>query len=431
MAQRRTTKSDVERDENDVLLATVKVEGFPITVYPPSEADRKRGKAYHRIKWTEHGRVSHTTGGPTWAVASKKVEDIAKRLKHDADKGDQLVSAMAAEYIDAKRPRGRRGKPWSAKHQDTQARLVNKYVVAKIGRVRCQHLASRDLQAVLDAGPKTLGERQRLLKTLRALVKDGWEQHYLVRRPDDLLRGLTINIEATEEDDDAIVQGVHVLHVEAEAIPSHEDVAKFAKAAAAEPDAPWWFELMPYVAAYSGVRLGELLALTGADVTTRPHRVIRVEWQITEVAGKPQPKSRPKGRKRRRTTFPDRTPATTVYPEGYPLAEMLHKRLAEVTKEERLFPTPAGGHWYRSNFSRRYFARAARAAEWPTHDDGSWVWTWHSLRHVFCTYYLWERKSSPPDVSTAAGHSTVSTTLNLYANLVDGALERLEPEATD
>ena len=429
MVQRRTTDSEVKRDAKDVLLAKVTVEGYGITVYPPSAADRRRGKAYHRIKWTENGNTMHTTGGPTWADARKKVEGIAARLEHDASKADLQVSVMAAEYLDPKRLRGRRMKPWSAKHRDTQARLVQKYVVGRIGRVRCQNLTGRDLQAVLDSGPATLGERQRLLKTVRALVRDGWQQRYLVRRPDELLRGLTINMEASEEDDDATLQGVHIQHVDGEAIPTHESVARFAEGAAAESGAPWWFELMPYVAAYSGVRLGEMLALTGTEVATRPSRRIKVEWQITEVAGKPQPKSRPKGRKRRKTTFPERTPPTSRYPDGYPLAEMLQRRLREVGKEGRLFPTPSGGFWYRSNFSRRYFSRAATAAEWPVHDDGSWVWTWHSLRHVFCTYYLWERQASPPDVSAAAGHSTVSTTLNLYANVVDGALERLEPEA--
>lgn len=65
----------------------------------------------------------------------------------------------------------------------------------------------------------------------------------------------------------------------------------------------------------------------------------------------------------------------------------------------------------------------ANSAE-PEEVDG-FVWTWHSLRHVFCTYYLWELSAKPVDVSQAAGHSTVEITLKIYANEAPGALERL------
>ncbi|MDQ1245669.1 MAG: hypothetical protein QG597_36 [Actinomycetota bacterium] len=50
-----------------------------------------------------------------------------------------------------------------------------------------------------------------------------------------------------------------------------------------------------WVAAYSGVRLGELRALRGSDVDTR-RRLIRVTRQVTEVDGVPTPGAQ-KGRK--------------------------------------------------------------------------------------------------------------------------------------
>ncbi|MDQ1250891.1 MAG: hypothetical protein QG597_5271 [Actinomycetota bacterium] len=56
------------------------------------------------------------------------------------------------------------------------------------------------------------------------------------------------------------------------------------------------------VAAYSGVRLGDLGALRGSDVDTR-RRLIRVTRQVTEMDGVPTPGA-PKGRKVRTTVNP-------------------------------------------------------------------------------------------------------------------------------
>lgn len=60
----------------------------------------------------------------------------------------------------------------------------------------------------------------------------------------------------------------------------------------------------------------------------------------------------------------------------------------------------------------------------PTEVDG-FIWTWRSECHVFGTYYLWELGAKPVDVSQAAGHSTVETTLKVYANKAPDALKRL------
>lgn len=81
---------------------------------------------------------------------------------------------------------------------------------------------------------------------------------------------------------------------------------------------------------------------------------------------------------------------------------------------DRLFPAPRGGQWHRSNFYRRVVRPAAKAAGWPADDRGRPVWPWHSLRHVFCTHYLWVLGKSPRAVADAAGHSSVTITLNLY-----------------
>ena len=51
-------------------------------------------------------------------------------------------------------------------------------------------------------------------------------------------------------------------------------------------------------------------------------------------------------------------------------------------------------------------------------------WTWHSLRHVFCTTALFTWKLEATDVSAMAGHANVRTTLLMYVGTTAGVLDR-------
>jgi hypothetical protein len=80
-----------------------------------------------------------------------------------------------------------------------------------------------------------------------------------------------------------------------------------------------------------------------------------------------------------------------------------------------MFPAPAGGYWRSSNFRRRVLEDGYLAAGWRA-ADGAGRWTWHSLRHVFCTTALSGWHLEPADVSCMAGHATVRVTLDNIAN---------------
>ncbi len=89
-----------------------------------------------------------------------------------------------------------------------------------------------------------------------------------------------------------------------------------------------------------------------------------------------------------------------------------------------VFPSPRGRHWRGSNFERRVLAPAYRAAGWRD-ADGNGTWTWHSLRHVFCTtaLFTWKLRSST-DVSRMAGHANYRITLDIYVGTTAGVLDR-------
>ena len=88
-----------------------------------------------------------------------------------------------------------------------------------------------------------------------------------------------------------------------------------------------------------------------------------------------------------------------------------------------IFPSPKGKHWRSSNFNRNVLKRAYLAIGWRD-ADGHGEWTWHSLRHVFCTTALFTWKLDATDVSCMAGHANVRTTLLMYVGTTAGVLDR-------
>ena len=205
-------------------------------------------------------------------------------------------------------------------------------------------------------------------------------------------------------------------------IPSADDVERLGKAPAAgrhrEQD-----ELMANVAAYSGLRWGEIAALTVPQVDTAA-RVITVDRKVIEVTGHLYVEP-PKNRKRRQTIYPRLTPA------GYPLAERLAARIEQVRTEQDsgsnplrlVFPSPQGKHWRSSNFNRNVLKHAYLEVGWRD-ADGNGDWTWHSLRHVFCTTALFTWKLDVTDVSRMAGHANYRITLDMYVGSTGGVLDR-------
>ncbi len=130
------------------------------------------------------------------------------------------------------------------------------------------------------------------------------------------------------------VSGESALWVDPAEIPSGSDIGKLGRALAAgrhgERD-----ELMASTAAYSGLRWGELAALTTGQVD-QAGRVITVDRQVIEVAGHLYVEA-PKCRKYRKTIYPRRTP------DGYPLVRKLAARIEQATAEQGARSCSRGG----------------------------------------------------------------------------------------
>ena len=384
---------------------------YGITVYP-ARAEPGRWRAV----WCEDGKRRQCEAASEEKLAAR-LEKVTERLAAGAPNMRRPGAALIAWYLDPDRlPVGER---WSRKHAHTQRRLCERFAAPVIGAVTCQDITAGHTQKIVNAAP-TAGEGDRVHRMISALVSAGLDGGYLANprlarvhwQPGD--RPLPATRVSTA--------GESGLWVDPAEIPSDSDIARLGRALAAgrhgERD-----ELMASTAAYSGLRWGELTALTIGQVDTGS-RVITVDRKVVEVAGHLYVEA-PKNRKFRRTIYPRRTPG------GYPLAERLAARIEAARAEQDagtnplglIFPSPAGKHWRSSNFQRNVLKRAYLAAGWRDGDGGG-RWTWHSLRHVFCTTALFAWKLDPTDVSRMAGHASYRITLDMYVGSTAGVLDR-------
>jgi integrase len=382
-----------------------------ITVYPARE-----GRDRWRAVWHENGKRRQCEAVSEERLAAR-LEKVSERLSADAPNMERTGADLTAHYLDPDRlPADRR---WSRKHAHTQRRLCERFAFPVIGDVACQDIKTWHMQQVVNLAP-TAKEGARVHGMISALVAAGIEGGYLASP-----RLANVHWQAGDRPlppPRVSVAGESGLWVDPAEIPSAGDVERLGKALAAgrhgERD-----ELMANLAAYSGLRWGEIAALTVPQVDTAA-RVITVDRKAVEVAGHLYIEP-PKNRKRRQTIYPRLTPA------GYPLAERLASRIEQARTEQEagvnplglIFPSPHGKLWRSSNFNRNVLKRAYLEVGWRD-DDGNGDWTWHGLRHVFCTTALFTWKLEVTDVSRMAGHANYRITLDMYVGSTAGVLDR-------
>ena len=382
-----------------------------VTVYPAREPGGR-----WRAVWYENGARRQCEAATEDRLAAR-LEKVTERLAADAPNLERAGTDLIAWYLSpARHPADR---PWSAKHADTQRRLCERFAAPVIAAVTCQDIKVADMQRVVNSAP-TAGEGARLHRCLSAMVTAGITGGYLTK---PRLREVHWQPAGRPAPAPQVsMQGESAQFVDPSEIPAAADVARLGQALAAGRRGDL-HELMANTAAYSGLRQGELFALTTGQIDPAA-RVIDVDRKVIEVSGKLLTGA-PKGRKRRKTIYPARTP------QAYPLADKIAARIEQARAEQQagtnplglMFPSPRGTYWRSSNFDRRVLAPAYLAAGWRD-ADGNGQWTWHSLRHVLCTTALFTWKLDATDVSAMAGHANVRTTLDMYVGTTAGVLDR-------
>jgi hypothetical protein len=386
--------------------------GWGTLVYPPQEA----GGPWRAV-FTENG-VRGFRQARSEAGLAAKLEKVLERLRAGAPHMARPGADLIAHYLDPDRlPVSQR---WSRRHTDTQRRLCQRFAAPVIAPVTCQDITTSHMQQIVNSAP-TASEGDRLRRCLSALVSAGIKAGYLTNP-----RLREVHWQAASRpvpQPQAAAGGESVLWVDPAEIPATPDVARLGQALARGPRGEL-DELMAQLAAYSGLR---------ARRTVCPHRRPGRHHSPGHHRGPQARRGRrpavqqyteaPKCRKHRATIYPVTTP------HGYPLAERLTARTSQARAEQQagtnplglIFPSPRGKLWRSSNFDRRVLAPAYQTARWRD-EHGNGTWTWHSLRHVFCTTALFTWKLDTTDVSRMAGHANYRITLDMYIGTTAGIL---------
>jgi hypothetical protein len=273
--------------------------------------------------WYENGKRRQCQSATEEGLAAR-IEKVTVRLTADAPGMECPGADLIAYYLSPGRhPAGR---PWSRKHADTQRRLCARYLAPVIAGLACEDIKTGHMQAAVNAAP-TAKEGARVRRCISALVGAGITGGYLANPRLKEVHWQAGNRSAPEPEPS--IAGESVLFVDPSEIPAPVDVAKLGQALAVLGGL---YELMACFAAYTGLRWGELAALTIGQVD-QAARVVTVDRKVIEIGGQLYLEA-PKGRKQRRTIYPRHTP------EGYPLADMVTARVEQARAGQDAGPTP-------------------------------------------------------------------------------------------
>ncbi|MEE2855409.1 MAG: site-specific integrase [Actinomycetota bacterium] len=164
--------------------------------------------------------------------------------------------------------------------------------------------------------------------------------------------------------------------------------------------------------AYTGLRYGEMAALTVGDFDMLRRRV-NVRRSVTEVAGK-LVWSTPKNHERRSVPFPRF------------LSEDLARRMAGKGRDDVVFSAPGGGVLRIATFRTRVFNPAVAKLR-GIDDKGKPTTDWprptmHDLRHTAASLAI-SAGANVKAVQTMLGHKSAALTLDTYADLFPDDLE--------
>ena len=266
--------------------------------------------------WQEDGERRQCESVSEEKLAAK-LEKVRQRLAVGASNMTESGADLIAWYLNPDRlPVADR---WSRKHADTQRQLCRRFAAPVINAVACQDITTRHTQKIVNAAP-TAGEGDRVHRTLSAVVSAGIKGGYLVN---PMLAG--VHWEAGDRSlsvPKATVAGESALLVDSSEIPSSGDARSLGRALAARSDGER-DELMANLAAYSGLRWGELTALTigqilhhgAAHLEARRHRRIE-DGRACQLPHHPRHVRRNNSRRPRPSPHSHRVSTRPNYPSG-------------------------------------------------------------------------------------------------------------------
>ena len=280
----------------------------------------------------------------------------------------RTVGDLAELYLDP----STRDREWSPAYIHKIEHTLNAWVLPALVRLDCHDWSANDsrrlLHSVREAGLSDARVRQ-VAQVLRGMVKVGKRHGMLKHNPMD-----DVNVNHRRK---TTVAGQSSRFIDHTQIPTLDDVRTVGEVMADGRD--WWRLLQVLLVAQSGLRYGEMAYLRPEHVNLETCE-LEVRGQYQWVNSKEYEKL-PKYDKIRTTIFP------------LWLRDDLERRMAEVDDDGLVFPSPNGKPHRYQVFHQKMWQPSCRKAGWPKKPNGRFRWTFHSLRHLFCTWAL----AAPPE----------------------------------
>lgn len=148
---------------------------------------------------------------------------------------------------------------WGKKHTSSQKIIFRNQVLPAIGNKECLRLTNKDLKKIIEEC-ETVDLRDHVCSAISALVRWGCANGWFLQTSEMLLNDLRKMGKRKVRK-----AGESNIYVDPSEIPSHADVHEVAKQAS-KVSKIWWYELMFNLAAYSGLRFGEICVLDVDDI---------------------------------------------------------------------------------------------------------------------------------------------------------------------
>lgn len=341
----------------------------------------RRTASNYRVVWWDSGRRRERSFTTIEAARDRALELAGDLRIGRAASGDASFGQLVAQAVDPGRHPS-----WGPRHTASVESIARTHIIPTVGGIKCADLTSRDLVAVIQAKAAEGYARATLaqiIKVMRMAVKDGIRLGIWRAGADP---GVDLALPRAAVDDVA-----HDLHYVGDDLPTTADVARFARAL--DRYLPGG-RLLVRLAAGSGLRLGELLALRPSDFDWT-EGTLRVSRSVVDVGTGTPSLGVPKTASSRRVVY--LTPSLARQMRAYCTERALGRN-------DLLWGNRTGGLYRRSNVERQI--RRAK-------DDVSYSWTFHSLRHYRATHLL-RQGAQLDDVRHQLGHSRSTTTLTLY-----------------
>lgn len=412
-----------------------------VKVHPPTE-----GRPYWRLDYTVGGRRREPSGGTTvasaykaWAKAAAEIERESRVATGEAELGDQSLATLIDLYQSRGGPKGR-WKDKTKRDRKSDFRVLREIAVAQ--NLRCIDLNASHLRQFLKKACGTESRARTVKSVMRTFLHWGWRAGYFTAPQSGLVDAVDWDpLSATYTPAPTRrAQAVHELDSKGGEVPTHQQVHDLAIAIGKRYTHG---EGLVHVAANTGLRLGELLALA-ADPESTLQGVgnwveiedfcIHVHWQVD-----------PSNRGRRPTkTNHSRVvilPDVTLIKTGFNVRQFLQTRCKAALAEQAagmnphalLFPDQQGGTLRTDNFDSRYARPAYRELGWimaAKIDAKGNVrsmsrFTMHSLRDRFATTALQEWRYTPEALQSQGGWGSVDTIYKHYLGNTDDTISSI------